>query len=512
MPNYNKYPTTWHSSACLKTIEKALDTKAKYLPLEYPVDTIYTEIATDSRMVTEGAIFIAVTGSKQDGVLYIPAALANGASLIVSEKQLDPALEKILEQYSAAYLQVANSRTAAGKVAEAFYDYPSRKLTVVGVTGTNGKTTTATLLYDFFTALGYTCGLIGTIENRIDKEREKAQLTTPGPVALQQLFHRMVAAGCRYVFMEVSSHALDQQRVEGVRYSAAIFTNLTRDHLDYHKDMKEYQKAKKKLFDQLDEKAFAIVNGDDKHADFMLQNCKARKYRYALQSPADFSAHIVEKSFEGTEIMIGNQTLCVQLIGLFNIYNIIAVYAAARLLLPNHSEEDLLIEFSKLKHIAGRFEVLRSPLCTAVVDYAHTPDAISKILETTKEIVGKSGRIITVVGAGGDRDKGKRPLMTKEALKISDFVVLTSDNPRTEDPEAILDDMMVGLSDSDRTRLLAISNRREAIRTAINLATPCDVVVVAGKGHEDYQEINGVRHHFDDREEIDTYFKLKKNS
>lgn len=459
-------------------------------------------IATDSRKVIPQSLFIAINGEKEDGWKYLDAALNNGAKVIIGEKELTIEDKKLLEQYQAIYLKVFDSRLVVSKLAPAFYGFPARSLQIIGVTGTNGKTTTTTLLYNLFSKLGYRCGLIGTIENRFADYIEPAKLTTPDAISLQELFYRMVQAKCEYLFMEVSSHALAQHRTEGIPFRGAIFTNLTRDHLDYHGDMLHYQKAKKILFDNLSKDSFALLNGDEKASTFMIQNCVAKSYFYALHSPANISARILEKDFNGTELLINGTSVWVRLTGEFNMYNLLSVYGTAKFLLPEIKENDLLKAISSLDHATGRFEVIRSDRCTAIIDYAHTPDALIKVLDTIADVANKQSKIFVVVGAGGNRDKGKRPIMAKEAYLRCDQLILTSDNPRFENPKEILEEMKAGLSQDEQARILSIEDRREAIRTAIQMANAQDVVLVAGKGHESYQEIKGIRYHFNDREEI----------
>lgn len=486
----------------IEEIKRAIHPLKLVLPTGLDSTLCLHGIATDSRKVVPQGLFIAVNGATEDGWKYVQSALEKGAKLILGEKELDTTEESLLNSYNAAYMQIEDSRSATSLAAPIFYGFPSQSLRIVAVTGTNGKTTTTTLLHQLFTDLGYRCGLIGTIENRIADVVEPARLTTPDAISLQELFYRMKEAGCTFVFMEVSSHALAQHRTDGIAFEGAIFTNLTRDHLDYHGDMLHYQKAKKRLFDALSAESFALVNLDDKASSFMLQNCKAKAYTYALKSHSDFYAKVLEKDFEGTELILEGTPVWVRLTGQFNMYNLLSVWGAARLLLPNLEKTKLLATISQLDHAKGRFEVIRGSQCTAVVDYAHTPDALIKVLDTIADVASPSTKIFVVVGAGGDRDKGKRPIMAKEAYKRCDQLILTTDNPRYEDPEEILKDMKEGLTADEQLHTLFITNRREAIRTAILMASPKDVVLVAGKGHETYQEVKGVRHHFDDSEEI----------
>lgn len=451
-------------------------------------------ITEDSRQVTPQSLFVAVRGVHADGHRFLPSAFAAGGRAFVVE-ELPEAL-----QAEAIYLQVPSSAEALGLLSAALWRNPSQGLTVVGVTGTNGKTTIATLLYRLFRSAGYRCGLLSTVRNYIDGEAVDSTHTTPSAPALQALLARMRDAGCSHVFMEVSSHAMAQHRVEGIHFRGGIFTNLTRDHLDYHGSVQEYLKAKKSFFDGLDKEAFALTNADDKNGAVMLQNTRAKKLAYALRSPADFRAEILECYPYGTQIRLDGREILIQLVGEFNVYNLLAVYGAALQL--GMDKEELLRLLSQLTAVDGRFQTLLSEKrgYLAVVDYAHTPDALANVLDTLQSLRTDGGRIITVVGCGGDRDRGKRPLMAQEAARRSDRLILTSDNPRTEDPEAIIQEMKAGLSTEALSRSLAITDRAEAIRTATMLAQRGDFVLIAGKGHETYQEVNGVRHHFDDRE------------
>lgn len=494
----------------LRELLTLLTKKKLYIPEGFCEEKPICSVATDSRKVVPGGLFIAVSGSQTDGWTYLTDALEKGAKLVVGSKELSLQEREELASHSVAYLCVPNSREAVSLLAPAFFGFPAESLRIVGVTGTNGKTTTTTLLYQLFTQMGYRCGLIGTIENRVAETVSEAKLTTPDAISLQELFYEMKQAGCEFLFMEVSSHALAQSRTEGINFEGAVFTNLSRDHLDYHGDMLSYQKAKKLLFDGLASDSFALLNGDERATPFLLQNCQAKKYTYGIVAPADFHARIIERDFDGTELLINNISLWVKLTGLFNMYNLLAVYGTAKLLLPHLSEEYLLTELSRLDHARGRFEVIRNSHCTAIVDYAHTPDALIKVLDTIAAIAPKGAKIFTVIGAGGDRDKGKRPLMAQATYSRSDRLILTSDNPRNEDPEQILADMLEGLSPTEQQNTLAITSRREAIKTAILLARPQDIVLVAGKGHETYQEIKGIRHHFDDSEEIKNLFTACK--
>jgi len=456
-------------------------------------------IAFDSRRVKKGTLFVATTGTHSDGHLYIPAALEMGAVAILCTtipENYDPFVTWIVSRDSAADL---------GKVAANFYGQPSEKMKVVGVTGTNGKTTTATLLYRLFTKLGHTCGLFSTVCNYIGEERMAATHTTPDALQLQETMAAMVTAGCTHCFMEVSSHAVDQQRIAGVRFSGAVFSNLTHDHLDYHKTFLAYRNAKKKFFDELPQDAFALTNADDKNGMVMLQNCKAGKYTYSARTMADFKVKVIESHFDGMLLNINGKEFWNHFAGNFNAYNLLTVYASAVLL--GAEPDEVLRVMSLLKPVDGRFEIFRSPIgYFAVVDYAHTPDALKNVLSTINETRTGDQLVYCVVGAGGDRDKTKRPEMAAEAFRSSDRLILTSDNPRSEDPEQIIADMMAGVPAEMRTKVLSITNRKEAIRTACMMAHQGDIILIAGKGHEDYQEIKGVKYHFDDREIVHEIF------
>ena len=404
------------------------------------------------------------------------------------------------------YVQVASTEIEVGKIATIFYGNPTKKLKLVGVTGTNGKTTIATLLYNMFRKFGYKVGLISTVCNYIDDEAHPTDHTTPDPIELNQLLGEMVAAGCEYAFMECSSHAIHQHRIGGLHFEGGVFTNLTRDHLDYHKTFENYRNAKKMFFDSLSKNAFAITNADDKNGMIMVQNCKANIKTYSMQRMADFRAKIIECHFEGMYLEVDGKEVGVQFIGKFNVSNLLAVYGTAIML--GKSQDDILLALSTLKSVNGRLDPVHSPEgFTAIVDYAHTPDALENVLGAIHDVLeGKNGKVITVCGAGGNRDKGKRPLMAQEAVKQSDTVILTSDNPRFEDPQAIIDDMVAGLDANQRKKVLTIVDRREAMRTAAMMAKKGDVILVAGKGHEDYQDIQGVKHHFDDHEVLREIF------
>ena len=459
-----------------------------------------TGVNIDSRKIEKGHLFVAIKGTQTDGHRFIPKALELGAVAVLCEDLPE-------EPNSAVtYVQVTSTEAAVGPVATVFYGEPSQHLKLVGVTGTNGKTTIATLLYNMFRKFGHKCGLLSTVCNYIEGEAIPADHTTPDPIELNKLLHQMVEAGCEYAFMECSSHAIAQQRIGGLKFAGGLFTNLTRDHLDYHKTFENYRDAKKAFFDGLSKEAFAITNADDKNGSVMVQNCKAQVKTYSVQRMADFRARIIECHFEGMYLEINGQEVGVQFIGKFNVSNLLAVYGAAVML--GKKPEDILVVLSTLKSVAGRLEPLRSEEgVTAVVDYAHTPDALENVLNAIHEVMeGKQGKIITVCGAGGNRDKGKRPLMAQEAVKQSDRVIITSDNPRFEEPQDIINDMLAGLDQKQMKKVVSIVDRKEAIRTACMMAEKGDVILIAGKGHEDYQEIKGVKHHFDDREVVREIF------
>ena len=454
-----------------------------------------SEIVSDSRKAIEGSLFVAINGIQVNGHQYISNAIELGAKAMMFDSEIDKTIPGV------TYIKVKDSSDSIGKIVTKWYGNPSEKLKLVGVTGTNGKTTTVTLLYNMFRKLGYKTGLLSTVANYVNEEKYPATHTTPDPISLNKMLSKMVDAGCEYVFMEVSSHAIHQKRVSGLTFAGGIFTNLTQDHLDYHKTMGEYLKAKKVFFDKLPETAFALTNTDDKNGLVMLQNTVAKKYTYSVKSLADFKARIIEKHFDGTSIEINGKELEVHFVGTFNVYNLLAVYGAASLL--GQDIQDVLLSMSTLKPVSGRFETMRSPQkYTVIVDYAHTPDAITNVLEAIHGTLEGRGRVITVVGCGGNRDKTKRPIMACEAVKLSDQVILTSDNPRFEEPEAIVNDMADGLNPAQMKKTLLIVDRAQAIRTACTLANEGDVILIAGKGHEDYQDIKGVKHHFDDKETV----------
>lgn len=450
----------------------------------------------DSRKVADGHLFIAMRGTQVDGHKFIPKAEELGAAAILCEQIPEE------KKQGVTYVQVADTEDVVGQVATTFYGNPTSKLKLVGVTGTNGKTTIATLLYNMFRKMGHKCGLLSTVCNYVEGEAYPTDHTTPDPIELNELLGKMVDAGCEYAFMECSSHAIAQKRIGGLTFAGGIFTNLTRDHLDYHKTLENYRDAKKKFFDDMPKNAFAITNADDKNGMVMVQNTKATVKTYSIRTMADFHAKIIECHFEGMYLEVNGKEVGVQFIGKFNVSNLLAVYGAAVML--GKDPEDVLVTLSTLKSVAGRLEPIRSAEgVTALVDYAHTPDALENVLNAIHEVMeGKSGKIITVCGAGGNRDKGKRPLMAQEAVKQSDRVIITSDNPRFEEPQDIINDMLAGLNAQQMKSVISIVDRREAIRTAVMMAEKGDVILIAGKGHEDYQDVKGTKHHFDDREEV----------
>ena len=466
-----------------------------------PSEKEITGVEIDSRQITDGKMFVAIQGTQADGHAYIEKAIEAGATAVACQ-QLPAQLHE-----GVTYLQYADTEAAVGRLATTFYGNPTGRLKLVGVTGTNGKTTIATLLYRIFRRMGYKCGLCSTVCNYVNDEAVPTECTTPDPITLNRLLGQMADAGCEYAFMEVSSHSVVQHRIGGLTFAGGIFTNLTRDHLDYHKTFENYRDAKKGFFDALPKKAFAVVNGDDRNGLFMLQNTRASKYTYALKTAADYKARILEESFEGMNLEMDGREVFVQFVGRFNASNLLAVYAATRLL--GVDKEQALVELSAMTPVNGRFETIRSPKgVTAIVDYAHTPDALANVLTTINEVLQHRGECWTVCGAGGNRDKGKRPLMAQEAFAQSDHLIITSDNPRFEDPQTIINDMLDGLTNEQRKETIAIVDREQAIRTACLMAKPGDVVLVAGKGHEDYQIVQGVKHHFDDHEVICDAFGL----
>ena len=483
---------------------KLSDVLKKTVPVEIKgdVNVEITGVNIDSRKVKTGDLFIAVKGTQTDGHAYISKALALGAVAVLV---CNPIPDEV--PAGVTYVRVQDTEDAAGKVATQFYGDPTSRLKLVGVTGTNGKTTIATLLYHLFRGFGYKCGLCSTVCNYIDGEAIPTEHTTPDPIVLNQLLGRMADEGCEYAFMECSSHAIHQKRIGGLNFVGGIFTNLTRDHLDYHKTFDNYRDAKKAFFDGLSKDAFAITNADDKNGNIMVQNTKAQIRTYSTRTAADFKGRIVEESIEGMLLDIDRREVSVRFVGRFNVSNLLAVYGAAVML--GHEPMEVLSVLSSLHPVNGRFETIRSPKgFSAVIDYAHTPDALENVLNSIREILHDNGHILTVCGAGGNRDKGKRPLMAQAAANLSDRVIITSDNPRFEEPQAIIDDMLAGLDEQQNQKVLSIVDRREAIKAATMMAQPGDVILVAGKGHEPYQDVQGVKHHFDDHEEIRAAFHL----
>lgn len=458
----------------------------------------------DSRQIGAGFLFVAQVGTAVDGHTFIDSCATKGcAAVVLSDKAYMPK-EPSDKEPSTTYILVENTDRALGLLASKWYGEPSKELTLVGVTGTNGKTTIATLLYKLVRALGHKAGLLSTVVNYIDNEAITATHTTPDAIALNSLLRRMVDAGCEYAFMEVSSHSIAQERIAGLDFDGALFTNLTRDHIDYHKTFDNYRDTKKRLFDSLKKSAFAITNKDDKNGSVMTQNCQADVHTYSTRSLADYKAQILEEGFDGMLLHINNREVFVPLVGRFNVSNLLCIYGAALSL--GFSETDVLCVLSTLRPVNGRFETIHSPKgWTAIVDYAHTPDAVDNVIQTIREIKKEGARLITVVGCGGNRDKGKRPMMAQIAKRGSEQLILTSDNPRNEDPKEILKDMTDGLNTDELRSTLVIEDRAAAIQTACTLAQANDVILIAGKGHEDYQIIQGVKHHFDDHEEVKKY-------
>ena len=478
-----------------------------------PADPDIKGVNIDSRKIADGHLFVAIKGTQTDGHRYIGKAVELGATAVLCEDMPDERAEGV------TYIQVTSTEEAVGPVATVFYGEPSLHLKLVGVTGTNGKTTIATLLYNMFRKMGHKCGLLSTVCNYIEGEAIAADHTTPDPIELNRLLAQMVSAGCEYAFMECSSHAIAQHRIGGLRFAGGLFTNLTRDHLDYHKTFENYRDAKKAFFDMLPKEAFAITNADDKNGLFMVQNTKATVRTYSTQRMADFRAKIIECHFEGMYLEMDGHEVGVQFIGKFNVSNLLAVYGAAVML--GKQPDDILVVMSTLKSVAGRLEPIRSADgVTAIVDYAHTPDALQNVLNAIHEVLATNTQhpspttpqVITVCGAGGNRDKGKRPLMAQEAVRQSDRVIITSDNPRFEEPQDIINDMLAGLDQKQLRKVVSIADRREAIKTAAMLAHKGDVILIAGKGHEDYQEVKGVKHHFDDREVVREVFGISPQS
>ena len=463
-------------------------------------DIDFLDITFDSRNVKPNSLYFAVKGTQVDGHNYIDKAIENGAIAIVCEKLPKNIIEAI------TYILVDNSAHVLGIGASNFFGNPSEKLRLVGVTGTNGKTTIVTLLYRLFNDAGYNCGLLSTIENIINREVIPSTHTTPDPIELNMLLQKMVESGCEYAFMEVSSHSVDQERITGLVFAGGIFTNLTHDHLDYHKTMANYRNAKKKFFDGLPETAFALTNIDDKNGAYMVQNTRAKKLTYALKHDADFKGIVMESHFDGMMLKVNGTEVFTQLVGGFNASNLLAIYGAALSL--GFNKDELLVEISKLHGANGRFDMLHSESgIVGIVDYAHTPDALENVLNTINDVRCHKETLISVVGCGGNRDTTKRPEMAAVAVRLSDRVILTSDNPRNEDPDEIIRQMKAGIEEKDSHKVLSITNRHEAIRTAVALAKKGDIILVAGKGHETYQEINGVKNHFDDKEELSKAFK-----
>lgn len=458
-------------------------------------------VQIDSRRVQPGDLFVALRGTQVDGHEYIEKAIGQGATAVVCESLPQHVSEDV------TYLVYPDTELAVGPLATACAGNPSQRMKLVGVTGTNGKTTIATVLYNMFRRMGYKCGLCSTVCNYIDGRPIPTECTTPDAVTLNNLLGQMADEGCEYAFMEVSSHSVAQHRIGGLTFAGGIFTNLTRDHLDYHKTFENYRDAKKAFFDALPREAFAVTNADDRNGMVMVQNTRAQVKTYSARGAADFRGRILEESFEGMNLEMDGREVFVQFVGRFNVSNLLAVYAAAVLL--GVEPDEALVQLSAMKPVNGRFESIRSPKgVTAIVDYAHTPDALVNVLQTINDVLQHRGECWTVCGAGGNRDRGKRPIMAKVAVENSDRVIITSDNPRFEDPQAIIGDMLAGLSEEQRQSVLSIVDRREAIRTACMLAKPGDVILVAGKGHEDYQIVQGVKHHFDDHEVIREAFGL----
>lgn len=458
-------------------------------------DIEISSIELDSRKCKAGTAFVAIRGTQADGHIYIDKAIELGATCIICEKEPQEPANGI------TYAIYPDTADAVGQLATIFYGDPTKRMKLVGVTGTNGKTTIATTLYNIIRRMGIKAGLCSTVCNYIDGEAVPTECTTPDPITLNRLLGRMADMGCEYAFMEVSSHSVDQKRIAGLKFAGGVFTNLTRDHLDYHKTFENYRDAKKGFFDMLPKGSFAITNADDRNGLIMTQNTKATVKTYSIRGGADFRAKVLEESFEGMNLDINSTEVFVQFVGKFNVQNILAIYASLRMM--GFDTQDALIQLSAMRPVNGRFETFRSEKgVTAVIDYAHTPDALNNVLSTINEVLDGKGQCWTVCGAGGNRDKGKRPLMAQEAARQSDHVIITSDNPRDEEPEDIINDMLSGLTTEDRKKTISIADRREAIRTACMMAQKGDVILVAGKGHEDYQIIKGVKYHFDDHEVV----------
>ncbi|MCF8369125.1 MAG: UDP-N-acetylmuramoyl-L-alanyl-D-glutamate--2,6-diaminopimelate ligase [Bacteroidales bacterium] len=465
------------------------------------MDVKVAAIEFDSRKCAPKTLFVAVKGTQVDGHLFIPKSIEMGATVIVCEN-FPGTIHKDI-----TYLQVANTSKTLGILSSYFFDNPSQKLKLIGVTGTNGKTTIVSLLFSLVRQLGYKAGMLSTIENKIEDSVIGSTHTTPDPVQINNLMSKMVEEGCTYCLMEVSSHAADQDRIAGLHFSGGIFTNLTHDHLDYHKTFDAYITAKKKFFDNLPKEAFALSNSDDKNGNVVLQNSKASKYTYALRKPADFKGRIIENQFEGLQLNINNTDVWSKLVGEFNAYNILAVFGAA--ILSGENEEEVLREISALEIVNGRFDYIRSLTNIGIVDYAHTPDALKNVLETINAIRTRNETLITIFGAGGDRDPEKRHKMGKVAAELSDKIIITSDNPRSEDPEMIIDQIKEGIEPQNSAKVLSITNRKEAIKTGCMLAQPNDIILLAGKGHEKYQEIKGVKYPFDDKKILKEFLMIK---
>lgn len=473
--------------------------------IEGKTDLLVNNLVFDSRKAGKGDLFIAVKGTHIDGHQFIAEVVGQGVVAVICQDLPSEMLPDV------TYIVVLNSAVALAKAASAFFDHPSRKLKVIGITGTNGKTSTVFFLYHLFKSLGFKVGLLSTIENLIGDERIPSTHTTADALQISDNLNKMVEQGCDYCFMEMSSHAIDQERIAGLKIHGAVFTNITHDHLDYHQTFEKYISAKKKLFDQLPADAFALVNVDDRNGMVMLQNTAARKLTYSLKSPSDFKAKIIENRFEGLHLNIENRELWCRLVGSFNAYNLMAVYAVARV--EGFQPEEVLPQLSKLSPVEGRFQVIQSKAgITAIVDYAHTPDALKNVLQTINAVRPGNEHLITIIGAGGDRDRLKRPILAKVACQLSDRVILTSDNPRSESPEAIIAEMEAGLDSQMKRKAIKITDRRDAIKTAVMISLKGDIILVAGKGHETYQEIHGVKHHFDDREIVNEYLSNNINT
>ena len=486
----------------MKTLANIL-TNIDTISIKGSVDLQFEAIVFDSRKANDTSLFVAIKGFTMDGHDFIPKVIEQGCKIIVTEKEITPS-------NGVTVILVENSSAVLAELASNFYDNPSNKLKLVGITGTNGKTTTATLSHDLFTKLGYKCGLLSTVVNKIGKELIPSTHTTPDPVSLNALLEDMVEAGCSHCFMEVSSHAIHQNRIHGLKFVGAVFTNITHDHLDYHATFKEYIRVKKLFFDGLTNDAFSLTNGDDKNGLVMLQNTAAKKYTYALKSPADFKVKVLENQFSGLTLNLCGTEFWSKLIGEFNAYNLVTVYAIAELL--GEDKLEILTALSSLNSVDGRFQYVTSNGgVTAIVDYAHTPDALENVLKTIGSIRTRNETVFTIVGCGGDRDKTKRPKMAAIACELSDKVIITSDNPRSENPQTIIDEMMTGVEGQFYKKTLSVLDREQAIKTAVLMAEKGDIVLIAGKGHEKYQEINGVKHHFDDMELVNELFnKLEK--